>query len=361
MIGLLLLALSCAVLFLLPLAPAALEWLHPSDAAPLNVVREYGGHIGHFAAGFQRFVDAQLRPYLGRAGTDGTQVEAALSNGTQVIAVPADRAPRLQGREADARETTRLVLGAGDLMLPNDHIFSGEVYAEGSLRGGSGLVLRAVLAKGDIRLGAETYVLRWLHADGVAVAGEGSRLYGRASAGQRLLLGPGCRFGRMYAPRIEFTPLVRPAPASPRQRLRRREAMEAPPRLQAGDMGRWLVRGDLAVAGGTWHRGHLIASADLLVGAGAFVAGSIKGNRDVLLDSGSRVHGSVVAGARVVMERDSQAMGPIVAEDVVEIGPGCVVGAPGHPTTITAPRIRIAPGALVYGSIWAREEGEVLA
>ena len=42
MIGLLLLALSCAVLFLLPLAPAALEWLHPSDAAPLNVVREYG-------------------------------------------------------------------------------------------------------------------------------------------------------------------------------------------------------------------------------------------------------------------------------------------------------------------------------
>lgn len=361
MMGLMLLALSCAVLFLLPLAPAVWEWLRPSDAAPLNVVREYGGQIGYFAASFQRFVDARLWPFLDRASADGTQVDGALPDGTRVIAVPGGGAPRPQGQEADARETSHLILGAGDLALPSDHIFSGEIYADGSLHGGAGLVLRAVLAKGDIRLGAGTYVLRWLHAGGVAAAGESSRLYGRASAGQRLLLERGCRFGRMYAPRIEFMPLSPPLPVSPCQPLHRRRALEMPGQVQSSDTGRWLARGDLVVAGNTWHRGHLIASAGLRVGAGAFVAGSVKGNRDVVLGAGSRVHGSVVAGARVVLEQDSQAMGPIVAEEVVEIGPGCVVGAPGHPTTITAPRIRIAPGALVHGSVWAREEGEVLA
>lgn len=361
MVALTLLALSCAVLFLLPLAPALLEWLRPSDAAPLNVVREYDGQIRHFASSFQRFVKTQLQPFLDQAVSDGAQVEGNLPNGVSLIALPNNGKLRQVGQETNTRETPQLILGAGDLMLPSSHIFSGEIYADGALCGGSGLILRAALATGNIRLGAETYVLRWLHADGTAMLGKNSRLYGRVSAGQQLLLGSGCHFGRMYAPRIEFSPLIPPAPASQFQTLHRRKALEVPDHVRSSGIGRWLVRGDLVVADDTWHRGHLIASADLRVGAGAFITGSVKGNRNVLLNAGSRVHGSVVAGARVIMERNSQAMGPIVAEDIVEIGAGCVVGTPGHPTTITAPRIRIAPGAVVHGSIWAREEGKVLA
>ncbi|MEG0677073.1 MAG: hypothetical protein RR473_10550, partial [Comamonas sp.] len=198
MVALTLLALSCAVLFLLPLAPALLEWLRPSDAAPLNVVREYGGQINHFATSFQRFVKTQLQPFLDQAVSDGTQVEGSLPNGGQLIALPSNSKLRQKGQEANARETTQLILGAGDLTLPSSHIFSGEIYAHGALCGGSSLILRAALATGDIRLGAETYVLRWLHADGKAMLGESSRLYGRVSAGQLLLLGAGSRFGRMY-------------------------------------------------------------------------------------------------------------------------------------------------------------------
>lgn len=359
MVALTLLLLSCTALFLLPLAPAILEWLRPTDAAPLNVVREYGGNIGHFAASFHHFVNAQLRPLLDRAASEHALVKETLPDGSRVIALPGGSGLREVSQSANVRETSHLILAAGDLSLDGEHIFSGEIYADGNLRSGPGLVLRAVLAKGDIHLGSEAYVLRWLHADGAVVTGENSRLYGRTSAGQRLVLGQGSRFARMYAPRIEFAPANRPAPVVLSQPLHRRMAFERPEQLHLCDKERWLMRGQLSVTANTWHRGHLIASEDLCIGAGTFVCGSVKG-QNVTLALGSRVHGSVVAGARVIMESDSQAMGPIVAEDMVVIASGCVVGSLDHPTTITAPRIRIAPGALVHGSIWAREEGEVL-
>ncbi|QEL63624.1 hypothetical protein OTERR_01480 [Oryzomicrobium terrae] len=360
MMGLLLLALSCAVLFLLPLVPAALEWWRPSDNAPLRVVREYDGSISHFAASFQRFVDAQLRPYLEQARSSAGQVEGALANGTRIIAVAPGQPLHLDDEEEKRRECERLILSPGDLTLPGERIYSGEIFAQGAIHGGPGLVLRAALAKGDIDLAAESYVMRWIHAEGEAVVGVRSRLYGRASAVRRLAVGPGSQFGRIFAPRIEFTPVAPPARPA-RLVLQRRPALALPSRVQANDVGRWLVRGDLAVQPQCWHRGHLIAAAGLQVGEGAFVAGSVKGNRDVTLAAGSCVLGSVVAAGSVFLAQDSRALGPIVAEDVVEIGPGCVVGTPEHPTTITAPHIRVAPGALVHGSVWAREGGEVLA
>ena len=351
-----LLWLSCSALFLLPLVPAIKEWLRPTDAQPLNVVREHGGHISHFANSFQRFVNSQLRPILERASTGQAQVDEVLPDGTKVIALPSASTLQAIHQSTGDQETEALILAAGDLTLPGDHTFTGEVYVEGSLHSGSGLVLRAVLAKGDIHLGSEAYVLRWLHADGQLVAGENCKLYGRASASQRVTLSPGCFFTRIHAPHIEFIPanLLRGNSAPPSRRF------EMPKLLQSSSNGRWLMRGNLTVTANTWHKGHLIASEDLQVGTGAFVSGAIKG-RDVVLEAGCRVHGSVVARERVIMERDSHAMGPIVAEHVVEIGPGCVVGAPDQPTTITAPSIRVAPGAVVHGLIWAREEGRVLS
>lgn len=358
--GLLLLALSCALLFLLPLAPAVLEWWRPSDNAPLRVVREYDGSISHFAASFQHFVDAQLRPYLEQARSSGCQVDAVLANGTRIIAVAAGQPLRLDDDEEKGRECGHLILASGDLDLPGKRIYAGEIYAQGSIHGGPGLVLRAALAKGDIALAPETFVMRWIHAEGEAVVAARARLYGRASAVRRLVVGPGSQFGRIFAPRVEFSPVVLPA-LPVRQVLQRRPTLALPPCLQANDVGRWLVRGDFAVQPLSWHRGHLIAAAGLQVGEGAFVAGSVKGNRDVTLAPGCCVLGSVVAAGSVFLAQDSRAMGPIVAEQVVEIGPGCVVGTPEHPTTITAPHIRVAPGALVHGSVWAREGGEVLA
>ena len=362
MIGLFALMLGAAILLLLPLLPALVEWLRPSDAAPLHVA----DNRRYLAAKFQHLVEAQLRPLLEQAQVRGDEVEAVLPSGGAIIALPDGHSPYLDALGDGARKTSRLVLGAGDLTLPHDYTFSNTVYAGGSLSGGPGLVLHAVLAKGDIDLGEGTHVRNWVRADGTIEVEKNSRLHGRASAGQRLLLGPGCKFSRLDAPRIETsfpglenTPLPATDPAS-FQPLNRCPALQAPGYLQVSSTGRWRVHGDLSVTEGTWHRGDLVASADLSIGANAFVAGAVKGNRDVLLGAGSRVCGSVVATRRVVMRQDSQTLGPIIAEEMVEIGTGCVVGAPGRPTTVSAPHIRLSAGALVYGALWAHKEGQVL-
>jgi hypothetical protein len=50
-------------------------------------------------------------------------------------------------------------------------------------------------------------------------------------------------------------------------------------------------------------------------------------------------------------------LGAVLSEVAIVVGPGCTVGAPGAPATITAPHIEIAPGVTVYGTLWAEKKG----
>lgn len=189
-------------------------------------------------------------------------------------------------------------------------------------------------------------------------AGENSKLYGRVSAGQRLTLEAGCLFTRMHAPRIEV--VAQPCEGQAQRIQRSEDVLLAESSTRQVFKGRRVQRGDISVPAQTHHLGDLIASQRLLVGCNAVVSGDIKG-REVVLEAGSYVNGSVVASDCLVLQNGSRASGPIVAESTVDIGVNCIVGTPELPTTISAPRIRIAPGAVVHGLVWAREEGEVRA
>jgi predicted acyltransferase (DUF342 family) len=67
----------------------------------------------------------------------------------------------------------------------------------------------------------------------------------------------------------------------------------------------------------------------------------------------------VIARKAIQIGQHAVIKGPIVGEDVVEIGAGSVIGSPDEPTTITAERIRLDAGVKVYGTVWAREHGQV--
>ena len=50
----------------------------------------------------------------------------------------------------------------------------------------------------------------------------------------------------------------------------------------------------------------------------------------------------------------------MVSETAVLLGAGCTVGAPGCPATVAAPRIEVAPGVVVHGTLWASESGRLV-
>ncbi len=69
--------------------------------------------------------------------------------------------------------------------IPAGRVVEADVYADGTLELGPGAALRAALASSDIKLGRNSSVLRWLHADGKRLSA--AREYGlRTSVGGRI-------------------------------------------------------------------------------------------------------------------------------------------------------------------------------
>jgi hypothetical protein len=52
--------------------------------------------------------------------------------------------------------------------------------------------------------------------------------------------------------------------------------------------------------------------------------------------------------------------GPVVTERELAIAIGTRCGTREHPTTVSAPRIEVAESVVVFGTLWARECGQVV-
>ena len=120
---------------------------------------------------------------------------------------------------------------------------------------------------------------------------------------------------------------------------------------------RGVVDGDLDLAARQAHEGDLLCRGHLRVGEDCRLLGGLKAQGELHLGAGCRVQGALVAPGRIVLGPDCRVLGPVVSETEVELAEGCTIGAPGRPSTVTAPRLRVAAGVVVHGTLWAGENG----
>jgi cytoskeletal protein CcmA (bactofilin family) len=345
-----------AVLFLLPLLPALVEWRVRRDAQPLKVVREYDGNIKHFANRFRQFLGEQFTELAQAAGKTTVPRNGRLATGDRYQLVGADGKPLITDQERAAETVDQLVLGTGVLELGQGLLYQKEVFAAGDIRTGSENSFRALLARGDIVLGEQCDVLRWAHSDSRFTANRRARLFGRVSANRELVLHGETRFGRMHAPTIRFGDAV-PAPLPQPES---RKVLERPSSLLDDAAGRWLARGDLELPEASFHHGSLVARGGMTVGAHVIVDGSIKCHGDLHVHAGSRIDGAVVCGGDMVIGPGCTIRGPLICEKSIEIDAGTVLGSVNAETTVTAMEIRVREGVQAHGTIWARELGYVV-
>lgn len=158
-------------------------------------------------------------------------------------------------------------------------------------------------------------------------------------------------------------------PEPPESPLRRsgRAVPLALPRGAAGGSrgelrdGRWLVDGDLEFPAETAFRGDVIARGDVVVRRGATIAGSVKAHGELRIEPEVSIDGALVASSSVMIEGPSTVGGPVVSETEIRLGAGVVVGAPGHPASVVAPRVSVRLGVVVYGALRAGDTGTVRA
>ena len=344
LLGPLALTASTAALLAVPLTPALRELFAKQDAGPL-ATRKDDGRIDYFAKSLRARYEP-LGPMLADYGSrDSSEVvhselgalfvvgEAGAWHGSKRVEVP--------------------VLCAKRTELPDEFQCVQDFYSQAAVHSGRKNLFRAVLSKSDINLCDGTQVLRWTHADGVLLVGPDCRLFGRASADRSIVLSPGAQFERMHAPVIYTS-------ANASELELRNESAPFSKLAQAG-IGRTRRSGRAHLGPEEQHFGDLVATKGLELEQRASVFGSVKANGEILLHQGSEVDGSLVSTKRVQIGPGCFVKGPLISEEEIVIGPGVQVGLPKLATTVSAPRIRIATGSVLHGTVWARVEGRVEA
>ena len=331
----------------LPVTPALLELRRRSDAAAIPI-QQHDGDIRNFARSFRRYISPVL-PALDECKRLGTCETLPMEGANAAfLAGAVDDRGRIMIHEHG--RAGALVLCATALATDAGSIFTGDLYAAGTLTGGAGSLYRAMLGERDLLLDTGSRVLRWAHAEGSIHAAAGCEFYGRLSAEKAICLAGGCRFERMRAPRI----LVAQGPACPVNPVIP-FPRELPP-LRFG-AGRHRTHGAIEISEGGRHRGDLVSERAIRIGRRSHVSGSLKSHGDTEIGEGTIVNGSAVSAADLTIGPGCLVRGPVIAEGTVYVAAGAQIGSPAHPATITAARIQLAAGACVYGSVWARQSG----
>lgn len=336
------------LLFILPMLPAIDELRRKTDAEPLNVVQQYAGEIAHFAHGFRDSVQ-RLAPVIASSGAAGSNTTATLGGGDSCIVI---------GRSNDASLPEQLgvpncatvIIAAVNLELPARTAFVKEVYAAGALTGGEESTYRAIYGDADVVLGRASRVMRWAHAAGSLHAGRDCGLYGRISADGEIVIDAGCVFQRVHAQRIE---IGESRAAHQAQRARETTTGAAEPRR--------VVQGNLEIRPGEVVRGDVVARGRVRVGAGAILLGSLKSGAELVLEDGVQANGSVVSGEGMRIGAGCRIHGPVIAERQMSIESDTECGEPDAPTSVCALKIRVREGAVIFGTLWAREAGQTVA
>ncbi len=347
-------------LFLLPLLPGMLELRLASDAKPLKVIQEYDTEITYFATGFKHYLEKNFPNFFSGRNKSTTPFQlGTLPDHTDFQIIHNGEQPVFDKKETSHSHTNRLIIAEPPLARPGKMLFEKEIYSAGAITTDENSQFRALLAEGNITLGQDCTILRWIHSGDSLAVGKGCSLYGRASAEKIISLSEPCQFERIHAPKILFG-------HSERSNGGARETSDLSPLEKLANVedkyrDRWLVEGDIKIPDAHSFEGDLIASKNITLGADAYVKGSLKSNKDLILGKNARVAGAMVSAGNIHIAEGCHIAGPVIAEGEVFIESGSVLGLEHSPTTVSAPVITIISGVTVYGTVWAEDRAQMLA
>jgi predicted acyltransferase (DUF342 family) len=272
------------------------------------------------------------------------------------------------GRAPGALQVAPLRRWHGDL-VGDSHVSLGEgCEAEGSLRAG-----------GSMNLGAGCCIRGGLVAPGEIYLAAGCAVHASIVSETLVVLGAGCVVGvpgahaTVRAPRVEIGKgVVVHGTVWSGQHMRtvgapQDEDLDPMDESSLGATVRWnavsgrgLANADLKIPALRQWGGDLVCQGDLELGPRCHARGSLKAYGDLGVGPGVQVDGSVVAQGDVLIGAGSHVGGSVVSETAVVLGPGCTIGTPDRHATVCAPRIEVALGVVVHGTVWAGASGDAV-
>ncbi|MBY0544592.1 MAG: hypothetical protein K2Q14_03475 [Gammaproteobacteria bacterium] len=349
--------LTFIVVFTIPLLPCLVEVIAPTDLEPLVIVQQYDTDITHFANGFKVWLKKHFNElFIAQTNYSAENITGTLLNHTAYQIIGPGGVPSFSREEIYNKCTQNLIISSASIKLMEAMLHEGEIYSADKIQTAGHSQFRAMLAEGDITLGENCTVLRWIHSDASLYVAAGCNLYGRASAKQIITLSENCHFERLNAHKISFGT----APAMAEQSKADLVKLKDLPIVKSKYKRRWLIDGDFCVPARSSFNGDIVSSKIIHVGIGSHIIGNIKSNEDIYLAVGVRVDGSIVSGGNIYIGTNCHVGGPVISENIILIDKNSVIGDEDRPTTITASEIHVTTGVTAFGTVWADKSATVL-
>ncbi len=177
-------------------------------------------------------------------------------------------------------------------------------------------------------------------------------------ASVRILANAGSQFQKLGAPTVLLG-----IAASSRQALAKAPPSSPwvpPPQAQPWGRHGWRIAGDCRIPDAHQVTGPLVVMGALTVGADCQLDGDIKAHGPVQVGPRSRLAGALFSEQPIRLQDDARVLGPVVSEVQIRLAPGVVVGTLEQPGTVSAPQLLAHAGAVVHGTVWASQSGQVV-
>lgn len=336
------------LVFLLPFIPGIRELILKQDIAPLSVKSDYVKNPHYFAESFK----GRMQPFIPTVGLAAGLNYVKLSKMEAVATLGFEEVP-------DTAQFTDVCYVDHDLRTGRQVNFAKELYVRGDVVVGSENQLRALACEGNVRLGGNSRITRWLDATGNIHAEMGCDLGISASCGGSLSMESGVVFRRLYA----FP--VRAGAEMVEAAVLTESTLDTPPELTVCEVAILSTAGGADrnisdVPPGSRISGSIITATSLVIGEGAVICGHIKTYGDLTLGKNVTVAGNLFAEGSVQIGAGSQIRGTVFTQDSVVLGYNVQIGTIGKIKSVIARNsIKLESGAKVYGYISTEGEGVV--
>ncbi|MEM1095155.1 MAG: hypothetical protein AAGJ10_11185 [Bacteroidota bacterium] len=311
----------------LPLWPALRELRHPRDTAPLDIADVDYGDIRSAAERLTTILAEQPLDTLAHTlvplgpGIEGRRISLPAPHTDVLLATEAEAVRDVTLSEHAVLYSTARVVALSDSRLP------------------------ALYATQWARLEPGTAILAWAFAD-VLIAGAGVQLAGTADAASAIHLHPGVQFERVRAPKVYIG-----------------DAMQAPRPLSpsTGKRPRHLIQGDLDIPSGSVLDGDYVVHGTTTLSDDVTINGALKSYGPITTGARCTVTHALMTEQHLTLGPDNTLGGPVLAETHLDAAPGLQVGSASSLATLSASTIALRPTSRVYGTVWAKDGGKVVA
>jgi predicted acyltransferase (DUF342 family) len=328
------------ILLLLPFLPGILELSKKKDAEPLFIAMDYIRNPRYFSKSFKEMLIPALEKTNGETGFHNIE----LSKNESIEICPSTEIP-------DEKEIHHLLYIQGDLVSGNRVYLGKEAYVTQNAVLGQNNVIQAMVAEGQISLGRETKIRRWLDAEGDIHVGERCNLGINISSGGKIFLGKNSVFRRVFAIPVITGDREIPDPFEPPV------SIEQSKPTKPG----FIRRKAQTVPKGTILQNNVIFTRKVTIGANTLIHGDVKGYDEIVLEENVTINGNIFADASVFIGPNARISGNIFSQQSVHISHGAIISGPSNIKSVIGKKeVQIEPSVIIYGFISTEGSGIVL-